>query len=110
VYGKELKLNKDNIIKLNIEFHGFVDDNEPEYIQSDLGDMIVKYDSKNELQNEEARLKHSEEEYNKTLDNNNEDGEDVVIDIKELETKSKQCEDEYNENKAIIIVVLMSLK
>ena len=26
VYGKELKLNKDNIIKLNKEFHGFVDD------------------------------------------------------------------------------------
>ena len=42
VYGKELKLNKDKIIKLNKEFHNIieVDDNEPEYIESDLGDMI----------------------------------------------------------------------
>ncbi len=36
VYGKELKLNKDNIIKLNKEFHGIVDDNEPEYIEDDF--------------------------------------------------------------------------
>ena len=38
LYGKELNLNKDKIIKLNKEFHGFVDeeDNEPEYIESDL--------------------------------------------------------------------------
>ncbi len=32
VYGKELKSNKDKIVKLNKEFHGVVDDNEPEYI------------------------------------------------------------------------------
>ena len=67
VYGKELKLNKDKIIKLNKEFHGIVDDNEPEYIESDLGDMIInpKYNINNELENVEAKLKHYEEEYNK---------------------------------------------
>ncbi len=59
MYGKELKLDKDNIIKLNIEFHGIVDDNEPEYIESDLGDMIInpKYNSENELKNAEAKIK-----------------------------------------------------
>ncbi len=36
VHGKELKLNKDKIIKLSKDFHGFVDDNEPKYIESDF--------------------------------------------------------------------------
>jgi hypothetical protein len=41
LYGKELKLNKNKTIKLNTEFHGFVDeDDEPEFIESDLGDVI----------------------------------------------------------------------
>ena len=68
VYGKELKLNKDDIIKLNKEFYGVVDDNEPDYIESDFGDMIVnpKYNSENELKNAEAKLKHYEEEYNES--------------------------------------------
>ena len=68
VYGKELKLNKDNIIKLNKEFYGIVDDNEPEYIESDLGDMIVnlKYNIDNELRDAKAKLTQYEEEYNKT--------------------------------------------
>ncbi len=58
VYGKELKLNKDNIIKLNKEFHGFVDDNEPECIDDDFGGMIInpKYSSENELKNARAKL------------------------------------------------------
>ena len=69
LYGKELKLNRDNIITLNKKFHGFEDveeDNEPEYIESDLGDMIINpnYNKNNELQNTEAKLKQSEEEYN----------------------------------------------
>ena len=67
LYGKELKLNRDKIIKLNKEFHGVVDveDNEPEYIESDFGDLIVnfKYNKNNELKNAEARLKQNEEEY-----------------------------------------------
>jgi hypothetical protein len=54
VYCKELKLNKDKIIKLNKEVHGIVeeDDNEPEFIESDLGNMIInfKYNNDNELQ------------------------------------------------------------
>jgi hypothetical protein len=68
VYGKELKLNKDKIIKLNKEFHGFIDDNEPEYIEDDFDGMIIKpkYNSKNELQNAEAKLKQYEKEYNET--------------------------------------------
>ena len=72
VYGKELKLDKEKIIKLNKEFHGFVvdknEDNESEYIESDLGDMIVnlKYNIKNKLKNIEAKLKQYEEEYNES--------------------------------------------
>ena len=68
VYGKELKLNKDKIIKLNKEFHGIVDDNEPEYIEDDFEDMIInpKYNINNELQNVEAKLKQYEEKYNET--------------------------------------------
>ena len=68
LYGKELKLDRDSIIKLNKEFHGFVeeDDNEPEFIESDLGDMIInpKYNTKNQLKDLEAKLKECEEEYN----------------------------------------------
>jgi hypothetical protein len=70
VYGKELKLNKDKLIKLNKKFHGVedeVEDNEPEFIESDFGDMIInpKYNNNNELKNVEAKLKKYEEEYNK---------------------------------------------
>ena len=65
MYGKELKLNKDKIIKLNKEFHGFVDvDDEPEFIESDLGDLIVNPNYNNELKDTEAKLKHYEDEYN----------------------------------------------
>jgi len=53
LYGKELKLNKDKIIQLNKKFHGFQEDNEPQYIESDFGDMIVN-------------PKYYEGEYNKT--------------------------------------------
>jgi len=72
LYGKELKLNRDKIINLNKEFHGIVDvdDNEPEYIESDLGDMIInpkyKLNKNKELENAEAKLKQYEEEYIKT--------------------------------------------
>jgi hypothetical protein len=38
LYGKELKLNRNKTIKLNKEFHCFVEeDDEPEFIESDLG-------------------------------------------------------------------------
>ena len=84
VYGKELKLNKDNIIKLNKEFHGIIeeDDNEPEYIESDLGDMIInpKYSINNKLQNVEAKIKQYEE-YNNVQHNNH------IDDIKQFKTK-----------------------
>jgi hypothetical protein len=70
VYGKELKLNKDKIIKLNKELHGIVeeDDNEPEYIESDFGDMIInfKYSIHNKIRDAKAKLTQYEEEYNKT--------------------------------------------
>ena len=38
------------------EFHGVVDDNEPEYIENDFDEMIInpKYNSENELKNAEA--------------------------------------------------------
>jgi hypothetical protein len=73
VYGKELKLNKDKIIKLNKEFHGIVDDNEPEYIEDDIDGIIInpKYSRENELKNVQAKLKQYEEEHNKTQHNNN---------------------------------------
>ena len=44
LYGDELHIDRDDIIRLNKEFHGYVDeddDNEPEYIESDLGDLIM---------------------------------------------------------------------
>ena len=67
LYGKELKLNKKKIIKLNKEFHGFedVEDNEPQYIESDFGDMIFnpKYNMNNQLKNAEAKVQQYEEEY-----------------------------------------------
>ena len=67
LYEKDLKLNKDKIIKLNKEFHGFVDeeDNVPEYIESDLGDMILnpKYNINNELKNAKAKIKQYVKEY-----------------------------------------------
>ena len=70
LYGQELKLNRDKIIKLNKEFHGVVDveDNEPEYIESDFGDLIInpKYNRNNELKDAEARLKQNEEDYERT--------------------------------------------
>ena len=65
LYGQELKLNRDKIIKLNKEFHGFVDEeDEPEFIESDLGDLIVNPNYNNELKDTEAKLKHYEDEYN----------------------------------------------
>jgi len=71
VYGKELKLNKDKLIALNKKFHGYEDveeDNEPEYIESDLGDLIInpKYNNDKELKKAQAKLKQYENEYNKT--------------------------------------------
>jgi hypothetical protein len=71
LYGKDLNLNKDKLITLNKSFHGFKDveeDNEPEYIESDFGDMIInpKYNNSNELKNAEAKLKQYEEEYKNT--------------------------------------------
>jgi hypothetical protein len=66
LYGKELKLNRNKIIKLNKEFHGFVDEeDEPEFIESDLGDLIVNPNYNNELKDAEAKLKKYEDEYNK---------------------------------------------
>jgi len=70
LYGKELKLDREKIIKLNKEFHGFVDevDDEPEFIESDFGDLISnpKYNGNNELKDAEAKLKHYEDEYKRT--------------------------------------------
>ena len=54
---------------LNKKFHGYEDveeDNEPEYIESDFGDLIInpKYNNDNDLKNAKAKLKQYEEEYN----------------------------------------------
>ncbi len=60
------------MITLNKSFHGFQDveeDNEPEYIECDFGDMIInpKYNNSNELKNAETKLlKQYEEEYKNT--------------------------------------------
>ena len=57
------------------------DDNEPEFIESDFGDMIInpKYNNDNELKHAQAKLKQYEEEYNKTQH------EYYVDEIKDLE-------------------------
>jgi 1,2-phenylacetyl-CoA epoxidase PaaB subunit len=97
LYGKELKLNKKKIIKLNKEFHGFedVEDNEPQYIESDFGDMIFnpKYNMNNQLKNAEAKLKQYEEEYNKTQH------EYYIDEIKDLK--------EYQKNKLSLAQIEM---
>ena len=54
LYGKELKMNKNKLIALNKKFHGYQDveeDNEPEYIESDFGDLIInpKYNNVKQL-------------------------------------------------------------
>ena len=71
LYGETLNINKDKLINLNKEFHGFVDvqeDDEPEFIESDFGDLIVNpnYKQDNELQNAEAKLKKYEDAYKRT--------------------------------------------
>ncbi len=64
LYGKELKLNKDKMIKLNKEFRGFVDeDDEPEFIESDFGHLIVNPNYNHELKDAEAKLKHCVKKY-----------------------------------------------
>ncbi len=66
VYGDDLKIDRDDIIKLNKEFHGFEDeDNEPQYFESDFGDMIYnpKYNINNQLKSAEAKLKTYNEDY-----------------------------------------------
>jgi hypothetical protein len=75
----------------------------PEYIESEFGDMICnpKYTSNtnNEIQNIEAQLKQYEEVYVLInidfYDNNDYDDDNHYIDIQEVETKLKQCREEY---------------
>ena len=41
VHGDDSKIDRTDIIKLNKEFHGVGDvEDEPQYIESDFGDMI----------------------------------------------------------------------
>jgi len=105
VYGKELKLNKDKIIKLNKEFYGIVDDNEPEYIEDDFDGMIInpKYNSENELKNTQAKLKQYEEEYNKTQHNNN------IDDIRQFKQKIFDAwkNKKYNHKNDIIYIPMI---
>ena len=65
VYGKDLKLNKDKLIKMNKQFHGYEDDaedKEPEFLESDFGDLIInpKYNEKKDLKKHESKLKQYE--------------------------------------------------
>jgi hypothetical protein len=60
LYRKELKLNRDKIIKLNKElFHGFVDvgDNEPEYIEDDFDGFIINPKYSNNIEPKDAQAK-----------------------------------------------------
>ncbi len=55
VYGDKLNLNKDKLIKLNIEFHRVEDveeGNKPEYIEIEFGEMIIspKFNNISDLQ------------------------------------------------------------
>ena len=101
VYGKELKMNKNKLIALNKKFHGYEDveeDNEPEYIESDLGDLIIKpkYNNDKELKQAQAKLKPYEEEYI-LLNINLDDDDNDIIDIQDAEIKLKQYEEEDND-------------
>jgi hypothetical protein len=111
VYGDDLNIDRNDIIKLNKEFYGFEDvEDEPQYIQSDLGDMIInpKYNINNQLKNAEVKLKQYEEEY-KLLKIDDVEVEDV-IDIQDIETKLKQCEEEYKDKNEYYINVLNQFK
>jgi hypothetical protein len=118
LYGNDFNIGRDDIIKLNKEFHG-VQDDEPEYIESDLGDMIInpKYNNSNELKNAEAKLKQYKEEYIKiktvevndfkrkifnilkcNLDHDNNEKMNVLkIKLKQHETLYKLCKSKLNE-------------
>ena len=99
LYGKELKLNKNKLIALNKKFHGYEDveeDNEPEYIESDFGDLIInpKYNNDKELKQAQAKLKQYENEYNKTqheyyIDEIN-DLKEYIDNIKTYESPNKK--------------------
>ena len=99
LYGKELKMNKNKLIALNKKFHGYQDveeDNEPEYIESDFGDLIInpKYNNDKELKQAQAKLKQYENEYNKTqheyyIDEIN-DLKEYINNIKTYESPNKK--------------------
>jgi 5-methylcytosine-specific restriction endonuclease McrA len=70
LYGKELKLNKQKLIKINKEFHGIVENvnSEPEFIKSDLDDLIInpKFNRINKLPELEKQLYHYKLQNKKT--------------------------------------------
>ena len=81
LYGKELKLSKDDIIKINKTFHNVVDktfhnvvdytvdivDSKPDLIESDLGDLIInpKFNRFNKLPELEKQLNHYKLQFKK---------------------------------------------
>jgi len=68
LYGKELKLNRDDIIKINKTFHNVVEDSEPQYIESDLGDLIInpKFNDYNQLPELEEKLNYNKKQFEET--------------------------------------------
>ena len=68
LYGKELKLNKDDVIKINKTFHNVVEDSEPQYIESDLGDLIInpKFNDYNQLPELEEKLNFNIKQFEET--------------------------------------------
>ena len=105
-------MNKNKLIALNKKFHGYEDveeDNEPEYIESDFGDLIInpKYNNDKDIKNAQAKLKQYENEYN-LLNNNDVDADNNVIDIQDVETKLKQYGEEYKDKQEYYNNVIMN--
>ena len=70
LYGEELKLDKEKLIKINKTFHGIVDivDSEPQYIENDLGDLIInsKFNDYNQLPKLNKELIYNIKQFVKT--------------------------------------------
>ena len=92
------------IIKLNKEFHKFVDeeDDEPEFIESDLEYLIVNPNYNNELKDTEEKNEKNEKDYNDVKNQLHtveiEESKQKLIELKQKHLSVEKCY-EYDDNK-----------
>ena len=69
LYEKELKIDREKLIQINKKFHGVVEtEGEPEFIESDLDDLVPNpnYNEYNKIPRLEAKIKEYEKAYETT--------------------------------------------